>query len=293
MISANRQVTSREYKLPLNTERFRARAAGTQAFWNLVVFLAGQQDLEVVPGDEDPDKEENPQGEEKRRTVQYLDTAGFELQRQGAIVRLRYESKEKKPYKVMLKYRSPDRYLAASRDVSCTRDVDERDLKFEEDILPPFISKFSASVSFKSVDPVAFVARTDHIKPDAVAGQLVDLFPGLRNLGVSSEAPIRSANGFKAHEVVQYIGKLKVADTTLKLALSHWYLQESEEDFPLVTEFSFDYDLPEEKQSKDKLEQFAPDLVRDADQLYDSLQSYTAWLSPAGLTKTRLAFESL
>jgi hypothetical protein len=52
-------------------------------------------------------------------------------------------------------------------------------------------------------------------------------------------------------------GKLKLADTTLKLALSRWYLQESEEDFPLVTELSFDYDLPEEKQSKDELEQFA------------------------------------
>ena len=52
-------------------------------------------------------------------------------------------------------------------------------------------------------------------------------------------------------------GKLKLADTTLKLALSRWYLQESEEDFPLVTEFSFDCDLLEEKQRKDELEQFA------------------------------------
>ena len=60
MISANRQITSREYKLLLNTERFRARAAGTQAFWSLVTFLATQQGLEVVPDDEDPDKKKNP-----------------------------------------------------------------------------------------------------------------------------------------------------------------------------------------------------------------------------------------
>ena len=52
-------------------------------------------------------------------------------------------------------------------------------------------------------------------------------------------------------------------------------------------------DLPEEQRSKNKLEQFPPELVRGADLFYDSLQSYTAWLSPAGLTKTRLAFESL
>ena len=193
----------------------------------------------------------------------------------------------------MLKYRSPDRYLAAGRDVSCTQDVDEKDLKFEEDILPPFASKFSASVSFKSGEPPAFVTKTDHIKDNAVVGHLVDLFPGLKRLGIPADTSLCPANGFTAHEVVQYIGKLELADTTLKLALSHWYLQESEEDYPLVTEFSFDYDLPEEQRSRDELEQFSPDLVRGADQFYDSLQSYTAWLSPAGLTKTRLAFEGL
>jgi hypothetical protein len=149
------------------------------------------------------------------------------------------------------------------------------------------------SRGYASGEPPAFVDKTDQIKDDAVLGQLLALFPGLKSLGIPADTSIRPANGFAAHEVMQYIGKLELADTPLKLALTHWYVQESEEDYPLVTEFSFDYDLPEEKRSKDELEQFSPELVRGADQLYDSLQNYAAWLAPAGLTKTRLAFESL
>ena len=137
------------------------------------------------------------------------------------------------------------------------------------------------------------MSKVDRVKDNAVVGHLQDLFPGLKSLGIPADTSILPANDFTAHEIMQYIGKLELADTTLKLALTHWYLQESEEDYPLVTEFSFDYDLPEKKRSKDDLEQFSPELVRGAAHLYDYLQSYTAWLSPAGLTKTRLAFESL
>lgn len=294
MIFSNRQVTSREYKLLLNTERFRARAESTEAFWNLVAFVATQQDWEVVPNDQDSEKKNNPQGEERPRTVQYLDTPNFELQRQGVVVRLRYEPDQKKPpYKVMLKYRSPDRYLAASGDLSCTKDVDKDDRKFEEDILPPFTSKFSASASFRSNEPPAFVTKVDHIKADMVMGQLLDLFPGLKNLGIPADTSIRPANDFKAHEVMQCIGKLKVADTTLKLALSHWYVQAIDLGYPLVSEFSFNYDLPDEDHHPDALEQFPPSLVRGADRLYASIQDYAAWLAPASTTKTKLAFENL
>lgn len=297
MTPSNRQVTSREYKLLLNPERFRARPEGTQAFWNLLVFLAEQQGIKAISKKEDDDKKDDP----PHRWVQYLDTRAFELQRQCAIVRLRYEP-EKKSHKVTLKYRSPDRYLVAGSDLSCNRKVEKDDLKFEEDILPPFVSKFSASVSFKSDDPVAFVADADQIRPDMRLSHLISLFPGLQALDIPAETPIYPANGFKAYEVMQYIGKLKLADTKLKAALTHWYAQKNEDDYPLMTEFSFDYDLPEAKSDSDasskdaphpdSLEQFPLALVRGAHQLFTSLQDYTAWLAPSGTTKTALAFES-
>lgn len=93
--------------------------------------------------------------EENKKTY-YLDTVSQELRHNGFIVRVREEEKKgKKEYKLTLKYRSSDRYLAASQDLS----VAELDIlalkktpkeKFEEDILPPFSSKFSRSISLAS-----------------------------------------------------------------------------------------------------------------------------------------------
>jgi hypothetical protein len=267
----------------------------------LLAFLADQQGIKAISAGEDDDKKDDPQGKTLNRSVQYLDTRAFELQRQCAIVRLRYEPMEKS-YKVMLKYRSPDRYLVAGSDLSCNRKVSDDDRKFEEDILPPFVSKFSASVSFKSDDPVAFVIGADQIRPDMRLSHLIDLFPGLKALDIPAETPIYAANGFKAYEVMQYIGKLKLADTKLKAALTHWYVQANEDDYPLMTEFSFDYDLPEAQSDSDasskdgpppdSLEQFPLELVRSAHRLFTSLQDYAAWLAPYGSTKTTLAFES-
>jgi len=48
MTPSNRQVTSREYKLLLNSEGFRARSEGTETCWNLLAFLAEQQGIKAI-----------------------------------------------------------------------------------------------------------------------------------------------------------------------------------------------------------------------------------------------------
>jgi len=56
----------------------------------LLAFLAEQQGIKAIPKEEDDE-----QGKTLNRWVQYLDTRAFELQRQCAIVRLRYEPNER------------------------------------------------------------------------------------------------------------------------------------------------------------------------------------------------------
>ena len=107
MTPTNRPITSREYKLMLNTERFRDRQAGAGLFWKLLAFLVENQGNEVIPDAGDPDKDA-----EKQRTTWFLDTPGFELQRANVILRVREEPEAKKPFKVTLKFRAPDRYTA-------------------------------------------------------------------------------------------------------------------------------------------------------------------------------------
>ena len=288
MTPTNRPITSREYKLLLNTERFRDRIGGARLFWQVLSFLVQNQGNSVIPDHADPDKDA-----EKRRTTWYLDTPGYELQRANVTLRVREEQDAGKPYKVTLKYRAPDRYTAAGCDVSCTEEVKADDLKFEEDVVPPFVSKFAYSVSFKTSDLPSLETLKDAL----------DFFPGLRAFDIPAATPLVAVNGFRAHEVMHYIGKLtldkmptaraaRLPDFVVKVALSHWYLRPDENDYPLVTEFSFSYDANAEDKD-DRLEKFPPTVVAGANRLFRDIQNQAGWLAQFGSTKTAYVFEVL
>ncbi len=289
MTPTNRPITSREYKLLLNTERFRDRKAGARLFWQVLGFLVENQGNAVIPDEDDPDK-----NQEKCRTTWYVDTPGYELQRANITLRVREELDAKKPFKVTLKYRAPDRYTPAGCDVSCKEEVKPEDVKFEEDIVPPFVSKFSYSVSFKSAD----LPGLDKM------GDAVELFPGLAAYDIQKNAPLQVVNGFRAHEVMHYIGKMSLEkmpvvakgleppDFVVKVALSHWYLRPDQNDYPLVTEFSFSYDAKPEGH-EDRLEKFPPTVVAGANRLFRDVQNQAGWLAQFGSTKTAYVFEVL
>ena len=177
MTPTNRPITSREYKLMLNTERFRDRRAGAGLFWKLLTFLVENQGNEVISDQVDRLEKDA----EKIRTTWYLDTPGYELQRANITLRVREEPSAKSPFKVTLKFRAPDRYTAAGCDVRCSQEVADDDLKFEEDVVPPFVSKFSYSVSFKSKELPAIKTM----------GDAVDIFPGLAAYDFPGKTPLR------------------------------------------------------------------------------------------------------
>jgi hypothetical protein len=289
MTPTNRPITSREYKLMLNTERFRDRRAGAGLFWKLLTFLVENQGNEVISDQVDREK-----SKEKIRTTWFLDTSGFELQRANIVLRVREEAGASDPYKVTLKFRAPDRYTAAGCDVRCTQEIDDDDVKFEEDVVPPFASKFSYSVSFKS---------KDRPEPETMA-DAVALFPGLAGYDIPDRTPLRVVNGFRAHEVAHFVGKLKLdkmpaergadklPDFVIKAALNHWYLRPDEGDYPLVTEFSFGFDANSQK-NDERLEMFPPTVVAGANRLFRDVQNQAGWLAQFGSTKTAYAFEVL
>lgn len=104
---------------------------------------------------------------------------------------------------------------------------------------------------------------------------------------------------------MHYIGKLKLdkapmvraaglPDFVVKVALSHWYLLESEDDYPLVTEFSFDFDASDAGDMHGQyLERFPPTVVAGANPLFRDVQNQAGWLSPFGMTKTTYLFDVL
>ncbi len=267
MGAANRAVTSREYKLMLNVDRFADRERGTRQLWAVVEFLVDKAGGVVA----------EQQDEEETRETFYLDTPGSDLRQRGLALRVRRE-KDKKKRKVTLKLREADRYLAAAFDLRTT--AGEPEWKFEQDILPPFAGAFAHSVSFET--------KQD---PDlATVADLVALFPGLQSLALPAATAVATVNGFTAQEVARKLGKLRFGDApVVKAMASFWYLAGAPGDYPLVAEFSFDYDAPG---PPDALEQFPPLVVRGANDLFASLQRQPGWLDLSGTTKTAAAYAS-
>ena len=263
MQNSNQPVTSREYKLMLNSDRFRDRAKGAETFLNLIDFLIQKQGGSI-----------EKQGKEESLHTSYLDTPQFALRQSGFSLRLREEAKG---FQINLKYRGADRYISAAQDLSGSQ---KGKIKFEEDILPPFVSKFSHSNSIE----------TDVMPHFKTIKDVTSLFPGIALLGIDENTPVETANDFRALEVVRKLCKFQFDETEIKASLSFWYLV-NDTDWPLVGEFSFDYDAAENDESD--LEKYSLKVVEGAKGFFNSVQNQTGWLDFTTTTKTGFALEVL
>lgn len=269
MTNSNLPVTSREYKLMLNVDRFKNRKEGKEAFWDLVSFYVEKNKGSIKTQDDE---------EEIRRTY-YIDTPTLLLKNAGYILRVREEEKgNDTEYKVTLKYRSSDRYLSAIQPIEPIND----ELKFEEDITPPFISKFSKSTSLETTTKPVLDKISD----------VVDIFSGLDDLKLPKDTPVEIVNSFQAHEVSHKFGSFKFGDKKIKAAFSFWYLLGKDSEIPIVAEFSFDYGA-KDSEGDFQLEMFSTETVSGANKLFLSLQNQLGWLNLNSTTKTAFAIESM
>jgi hypothetical protein len=281
----NKPITSREYKLMLNTDRFKDREEGSDLFWALLAWLVERQGGE-------PKKKT----EEKDRRVWYLDTPGQELRQKGFVLRLREEMEAAKRHKLTLKHRHPDRYLSASRKVTASKvaenkyEEEDKDIKtkFEEDILRQSVSKFAHSTSIRMSD------RSDL----GTMADVIAIFDGLEALNIPGDTPIATVNGFEAYEKKREAGKIDFGEKPkVKPCLSFWYLSIEAIGYPLVAEFSFDYDVLDEemdrlKEHPDQLELFPLSVLKAADCFFKTLQNYHGWFDFEGTTKTAFAYSA-
>jgi len=259
-------VSSREYKLILSPDRFADREAGAEALRDLIHLLVSRQQVDV----------EDQADEETRRTY-YLDTFASHLNHAGFALRVRYEQEED-AYKIALKYRAPDRYLAASKNVRSSKDKNGS-VKFEEDILPPFRSVFSRSSSI----------WCDELPKLDTLDDAAQLFPGLAALDIPKKTKLAKANGFEAHEVFRKLCILKFKNkktkTKVKLGLSFWYHTQRDR-WPLIAECAFDY-------KAHNGDDFPLDVVEATGKLFCSLQNQPGWFNSGATTKTRYVYEGL
>ena len=143
----------------------------------------------------------------------------------------------------------------------------------------------------------------------------INLFPGLTQLGIPDTVHLQPANGFMAAEEQYWIAKLKFrdlnnghgdskSDTVVKACINFWSLTTVPDEYPLVAEFSFDYDMPANDDGSDdgkheghepkaaSLEEFPAEVVMGANRLFRNLQKQAGWMAPISMTKTAFAFEA-
>src|SRR5262245_3829794 len=167
--TTNLPVTSREYKLMLNADRFKDRSEGAQIFLNLIDFLIAKEGGQII----------EKQVKEEKRQTSYLDTEELALHQHGFALRLREEAKTPAEFQINLKYRASDRYISAAQDISTTQAAVT---KFEEDILPPFVSKFSHSSTIK----------TNALPDLSTVKKVTSVFPALKELNLQGDSSVKT-----------------------------------------------------------------------------------------------------
>jgi hypothetical protein len=210
MVYANRPITGREYKLMLNTDGFKDMDEGIKNFLDII-----ESKIKMLNRREEQVRFEK-KIKEKNRRVWYLDTKNFDLNARNFLLRVRRENDEE--YITDLKCRNADRYIAASYDFSSNTKGNIK-MEFEEDIISPFVSKFSLSASFKAEKEPRLESFTD----------VSSIFPGLNTLNIDGDKKLRKVNDFEAKEISCTVGKIvSLEGSTDDMSLNLWYLPDEE-----------------------------------------------------------------
>ena len=278
MDSDDYSVTSREYKLMLDIRRFQSGEEGVEELAKLVKSLAGTvggADKVEFQFDDDPGT---------KRDTCYFNSDSHGLRREGYIVRLRetINGGDEEHFRLTLKYRGENRYDVAEVKIGFEgQDLPEGvKAKFEQDILPPFRSKYSKSLSCNGDD-----------EPDITTIESAEqLLPGLTALGLPSDRPLTRINDFTAYELTRKLCKLKYDGIKIKASLRFWFPTEAREGIPLVAEFSYGY---KGKKKLELHERFPRKAVDGANRLFYALQREREWFDFNATTKTAHAHEGI
>lgn len=259
---ADMSLDSREYKLMLDPKQF-AGYDPTPALSSLETDLLDR----MVRSGLELETNGTVTALRAERTVKFYDTPGeCALRERGFIFRERSSDGDRE---VTLKFRSPDRYVAASHDLDASRAAAEH--KFEEDIKPGFRSIFSQS----NTAGIGSRKRFDDI------GDLADLFEGIEQADIPNSTPLAVVAGAPMYEYVFGRRIFDLGDLTAEMSVTLWYLDPADTE-PAVAELSFKYE--EDERDLD------PESVATGIRLFERMTSLGRWVADDSPTKTAFVY---
>jgi len=260
------RISSREYKLMLNAAKFAGDEdqlnAAAGALWRDLAAIIVPSAV-AVSGTDDIER--------KRRQVRFFDTRDTWLRSNDYVVRERVDL-EHAERELTLKFRHPDRFISQDRDMT-PADGLEADLKFEEDIKPPFqaLYSFSSTVLVKEGTALETLKDVSRLYPGLA--EAVDEFP--------KAEPLSVVGGFTAYERVIKGTSFQIRkdpEVCACCSLTLWYDSEAG-DTPVVAEFSFKYE--------DEKEAYTAKMARRAYDAFMDIQARLGdWIDPRSMTKT-------
>ncbi len=226
------KIESREYKLLIDHTLFRHRSEAVQEIWREIRHASKHLPAVRIKG------ELNEAGS---KSVRFLDTPDFSFRRNGLLLRQRWDSGKSE---MTLKCRSEDLFLAAGTNVRPAKGIDA-DSKFEEDIAPPFLCRFSHSATVQGVRP----EKTG--KPPAAPASVEDattIFPVIGTLSsddrkLHRKVEIRTVQGIVVKETVWKSDTIEIQadedDRPSKASFATILWTRGHTDLPVIAELSF------------------------------------------------------
>ncbi|MCG7586829.1 hypothetical protein [Photobacterium sp. OFAV2-7] len=264
-LAANPSVTSREYKMMLDSSRFNFNEEASivdQVFNNVSQVISSAADTDV----------ESKYKLSKKRKVRFYDVPGSCLLRENG-----YSFREritKGDSSMSFKFRSPDRYITGFENLQSSHS--EAETKFELDIGVKadntFSSIYSKSTKFKSNDKVKTM---DYINSN---------FPYFKgNYQFSGDITLRPVSSLTVYERVYKGLEFNLDQLESEVSLTLWYLNKpTSNDKPIVAEISFDFE--------DDSAMYSKLSVNKAKATFDAMQKMSDWVDPHSVTKTSFVY---
>lgn len=259
----------REYKILLKAERFDSSARFTE-FGRHVEAVAKHCEVKYHELPPDP----------HIREVHFFDTVDYDMYNSSFILRKRHRIQDGFPVdeELAFKFRHTDRELAASINVSASRDLSSR-IKFKEEILldPDNVG------GFRSIFSHNFVAMNTNVAPGGRFADLIAVFGVLEKTGVPPEAEVRVVNDAHVAESSVDLAELDFGNGFRGKANVAVWRQVGNLD-PLVGEFAY--------QCKFKhYEDISPKAMKKSEKFYSELQHRLKDWIERGTTKTALIYK--
>ena len=276
----NIPLSARECKILLKPGNFADRTQGLKAFWEVVKQTAQEENV----GFKDL---EGAFKLESARIIRFYDTPKLELYKLSLILRQRQDADIKKSgrveedgkkFELVLKYRHPDPLVAVVQDCHPGSGY-HGEISFEEDVVAKADTidhLFSLSGKIGDVKKVG-----DQLK------DWYEFYPGLKNLKLDKDLPIKQVNGITITEFVVEPGKLDFGKgVKAKVSMSVWY--RNGQNKPLIAEFSYKYRL----EPGDSLNSNIYRSARESDRFLKALQTKAKEWIAVGQTKTGLIYNT-